>query len=291
MIHRSVLSVIAMTIATTLLFAIGRDAHAQNVETVASSVELATDDIQNPISISGDFEETLASDDGQVHLIVGHAKLEQGNFTMSGLKLAVFVSRTESGFEVGVYGENVAINSRDGHRDLAFKAIRLESLAAPQFQVGQSTPGSKDTPLLRKAVERLYPGDAGDASTVSLPLPQDSFTIPFPATQSTGNGSTRRVQIRPRSSDLPRFESFESSDTVPAEQVTVITGGVKVLVEGVQVPFGGEVVSAGVIDISADRVVVWTHAAGEIPSGLVAIYLLNVTCCPLRAWPRFLVPR
>ncbi len=265
MIHRSVLSVIAMTIATTLLFATGRDAHAQNGETVASSVELATDDIQNPISISGDFEETLASDDGQVHLIVGHAKLEQGNFAMSGLKLAVFVSRTESGFEVGVYGENVAINSRDGHRDLAFKAIRLESLAAPQFQVGQSTPGSKDNPLLRKAVERLYPGDAGDASTVSLPLPQDSFTIPFPATQSTGNGSTRRVQIRPRSSDPLRFESFESSDTVPAEQVNVITGGVNVLVEGVQVPFGGEVVSAGVIDISADRVVVWTHA-GEGPA-------------------------
>ena len=35
MIHRSVLSVIVMTIATTLLFAISRDALAQNAETVA----------------------------------------------------------------------------------------------------------------------------------------------------------------------------------------------------------------------------------------------------------------
>ena len=266
MIHRSVLSVIAMTIATTLLFAVGRDAHAQDAETDAPSVELATDDIQNLITISGDFEETLATDGGQVHLIVGHAELEQGNFAISGAKLAVFVSPTESGFEVGVYGENVAINSRDGHRDQAFKAVRLESLAAPQFQVGQSTPGSKDNPLLRKAVDRLYPGEAGDASTVSLQLPQDSFTIPLPATQSTGSGSTRRVQIRPRSSDPLRFESFESSDTVPAEQVNVITGGVNVLVEGVSaIPFGGEEVSPGVIDISADRVVVWTHA-GEGPA-------------------------
>ena len=265
MIHRSVLSIIALTIATTLLFAIGRDARGQNVEPGASMVELATDDIQDLILISGDFEETFASADGQVHLIVGHAELEQGNFAMSGAKLAVFVSRTESGFEVGIYGENVAIDSRDGHRDQAFKAIRLESLAAPQFQVGQSTPGSKDNPLLRKAVDRLYPGGGGDASTVSLQLPQDSFTIPLPATQSAGSGSTRRVQVRPRSSDPLRFESFESRDTVPAEQVNVITGGVNVLVEGVEVPFGGEDVSLGVIDLSADRVVMWTQA-GEGPA-------------------------
>ena len=238
-----------------LLYAISRDAHAQNAEAVASSVELATDDIQKAISISGDFEETLASDDGQVHLIVGHAKLTQGSFTMSGEKLAVFVSRSESGFEVGVYGENVSIDSRDGHRDQAFKAIRLESLAAPQFNVRDSTPGSKDNPLLRKAVDRLYPDGAGDAATVSLQLPQDSFTIPLPATQSTGSGSTRRVQVRPRSSDPLRFESFESSDTVPAEQVNVITGGVNVLVEGIHLPFGGEEVSLGVIDLCTNSTV------------------------------------
>ncbi len=265
MIHRSVLSVIAIATATTLLFVIGGHAHAQNAETVASTVELATDDIQKPISVRGDFEETLASDDGEVHLIVGKATLTQGSLSISGAKLAVFVSRTESGFEVGVYGENVAIDSRDGHRDQAFKAIRLESLAAPQFEVGQSAPGSTDNPLLRKAVDRLYPGDAVDTSTVSLQRPQDSFTIPLPATQSTGSGSTRRIQVRPRSSDPLRFESFESSDTVPAEQVNVITGGVNVLVEGVDVAYGGEQVSPGVIDISADRVVVWTQA-GEGPA-------------------------
>jgi len=265
MIHRSVLSVIATILATTMLFVIGRDAHGQNDGEIASSVESATDDIQNPISFSGDFEETFTSDDGQVHLIVGHATLTQGTFRMSGPRLAVFVSHGDSGFNVGVYGENVAVDTRDGHRDQAFKAVRLESLSAPEFQVGQSTPGSKDNPLLRKAVNRLYPGAAGEVSTVSLQLPQDSFTLPLPAAQSTGSGSTRRVQVRPRSSDPLRFESFESRDTVPAEQVNVITGGVNVLVEGVDVAFGGEEVSPGVIDISADRVVVWTQA-GEGPA-------------------------
>ena len=80
MIHRSVLSVIVMTVATTLLFAISRDAHAQNVEAVASSVELVTDDIQKAIEISGDFEETLASDDGQVHLQGQHTQKVHGPY-------------------------------------------------------------------------------------------------------------------------------------------------------------------------------------------------------------------
>ena len=265
MIHRSVLSLIAMTLTTTLLLVISRDAHAQNADTIAASVELATDDIQKPILISGKHEETFTSGDGQVHLIVGRATLTQGNFKLSGTNLAVFVSRTDSGFEIGVYGENVAIDSRDGHRDQAFKAVRLESLQAPQFDVEDSTPGSKDNPLLRKAVNRLYPGADGEVSTVSLQLPQDSFTVPLPATQSSGSSSMRRVQIRPRSSDPLRFDSFESRDTVPAEQVHVISGGVNVLVEGLDVAFGGEEVSPGVIDLSADRVVVWTQA-GEGPA-------------------------
>lgn len=227
---------------------------------MASSLELATDDIQKPIVISGKYEETYTSDEGQVHLIVGRATLTQGSFKLSGANLAVFISHTDSGFEVGVYGENVAIDSREGHRDQAFKAVRLESLAAPQFNVGDSTPGSKDNPLLRRAVNRLYPGNDGDIATVSLQLPQDSFTIPLPAAQSNDSGSMRRVQIRTRSSDRLHFDSFESTDTVPAEQVLVISGGVNVLVEGIDVDFGGEEISPGVIDLSADRVVVWTHA-------------------------------
>lgn len=249
-----------MTLATTLLFAIGHDAHGQEAGTMASSLELATDDIQKPIVISGKYEETYTSDEGQVHLIVGRATLTQGSFKLSGANLAVFISHTDSGFEVGVYGENVAIDSREGHRDQAFKAVRLESLAAPQFNVGDSTPGSKDNPLLRRAVNRLYPGNDGDIATVSLQLPQDSFTIPLPAAQSNDSGSMRRVQIRTRSSDRLHFDSFESTDTVPAEQVLVISGGVNVLVEGIDVDFGGEEISPGVIDLSADRVVVWTHA-------------------------------
>jgi len=263
MIHRPVLSVIAITLATTLLFATGGGAHAQDAGTIGSSVERITADIQQPVKISGDFEYTLASEDTQAHLVTGHATLTQGILKISGMKLAVFVVPKESGYEISVYGEDVSVDSGDGHRDHAFKAVQLESLAAPQFNVGESKPGSKDDPLLRRAVDRLDPVTNGEISTVSLQLPQDSFTSPLPAMQSMTSGSTRRVQVRPRSSDPLRFESFESKDTVPAEQVTVITGGVNVLIEGVEVPLGGEQVSVGVIDLSADRVVVWTQAGED----------------------------
>lgn len=263
MIHRPVLFVIAMTLATTMLLATSRVAHGQSAGAHGSALERMTEDIQKPIIVTGNVEETFGSEDTEVHLVIGNATLKQGQLTVSGMKLAVFVSRTESGYDVDVYGENIAIDSRDGHRDYGSKALQLESLTEPQFVVNDSTLGSKDNPLLRRAVNRLFPQDPSEVSTVSLQRPQDSFTSPLPAVQSAISGSTRRVQVRPRSTDPLRFESFESKDTVPAEQVNVITGGVNVLIEGVDVALGGEQISPGVIDLSADRVVIWTQAGED----------------------------
>src|SRR5690606_13045866 len=46
--------------------------------------------------------------------------------------------------------------------------------------------------------------------------------------------------------------SFESTMTTPPEQVIVLTGGVNVLIEGVE--------DIGTVDLAADRVVIWTTA-------------------------------
>lgn len=63
----------------------------------------------------------------------------------------------------------------------------------------------------------------------------------------------RRVRVRPRDTAIPfNVQSHLSNNTTPPEQVALITGGVNVVVDGG--PDGG-----GVIDVSADRVVIWTH--------------------------------
>ena len=66
----------------------------------------------------------------------------------------------------------------------------------------------------------------------------------------------RRIRIFPRSAVQPTIESFESADTVPPEQVILITGGVNLLIDGVEQ-------MNGPVDLSADRMVIWTTSADE----------------------------
>jgi hypothetical protein len=69
-------------------------------------------------------------------------------------------------------------------------------------------------------------------------------------------GGMRRIRIFPRSAVQPSIESFESPDTVPPEQVILITGGVNLLIDGVAQ-------AGGTVDLSADRMVIWTTSADE----------------------------
>lgn len=229
-------------------------------EPFSSPVESLTDDISAPVEIGGDFDETLRADTTDVHLIVNRASIRQGGLQVSGDRLAVFVSTGPSGFDIAVYGEDLTISTADGVRHTASRAFRLQALAPPVLRFQHTTAAaSNDHPLLHRAVARLFPAGAGEATTTSLPV-QDAYPpLQIPLAPETTRGESRRYQVRPRSNDPLRFESFTSTDTIPEERVNIITGGVNVLIEGTRFDFGGEEISPGVIDLSADRVVIWTQ--------------------------------
>lgn len=52
-------------------------------------------------------------------------------------------------------------------------------------------------------------------------------------------------------------QSFQSNQTTPPEQVTLITGGVNIVLDGMMI---GGTDGTGAVDLSADRVIVWTDA-------------------------------
>jgi len=263
MTHRSILILAVTLFAATLLLSASVPAQSENgTQRIVSPVISLTDDIEAPIQISGDFEETLESEATKVHLIVGRAKITQGGLTVSGAKLAVFVSPSDGNIEVAVYGEDLTIRTADGQHPAAARAFRLQSLSPPDVTVTESTAAStNDNPLLRKAIRQLFPAETAHTSTVSLQTPQDFFAPPIPAVSpSAANRSARRVQIRPRSNDPLQFESSTSTDTIPEERINIISGGVNVLVEGIDVDIQGQEISPGILDLSADRVVIWTQA-------------------------------
>ncbi|MGV2334090.1 MAG UNVERIFIED_CONTAM: hypothetical protein LVR18_08200 [Planctomycetaceae bacterium] len=228
---------------------------------MVSPAESYTEDSAAAITVRGLYEEVLRFDGMEVHLVVGRVSLVQGDLSFTGSRMAFFVARTGSGFDTAVYGEDLTLTSRTGQRAAGAMAFRLESAAAPQFEVKDSAEsGSSDHPLLRRALARLYPGDPGEATTASLQSPNDVFSPPVQPLPSPGPAAgSRRVQIRPRSGTPLRVESSTTPDTVPEERVTVVTGGVNVLVDGLDAPVGGTDLAPGLVDLSADRVVIWTQ--------------------------------
>ncbi len=263
MIHRpAFLLALSLTVATILVasgwVARGDEAAIAKV----SPAESFTEDARLPVRASGLYEEVLSSELTEVHLITGKAEVTQGESTFSGARMAFFVTRTSAGFDTAIYGEDLTIVTRSGRKTIGAKAFRLESAEAPEFLVQDSAAAeSTDQPLLRRAVSRLYPGDAGEVSLTSLQNPTDIFSPPVSSLPQPGAASgARRVQIRPRSSDPLRVESSTTPDTVPAERVTVITGGVNVLIDGLDSNIEGLDIAPGLVDLSADRVVIWTQA-------------------------------
>ena len=67
----------------------------------------------------------------------------------------------------------------------------------------------------------------------------------------------RRIRIRSRSGNDFNMSSHPAANRTPPEQVTVLTGGVTVLIEGLDQRVGGKPV--GTIELSADRMVIWSR--------------------------------
>ena len=70
----------------------------------------------------------------------------------------------------------------------------------------------------------------------------------------------RRIRIRSRIGNDFNMSSRPSTNRTPPGQVTTLTGGVTVLIEGLEQRVGGKPV--GTIELSADRMVIWSH--GEL---------------------------
>lgn len=264
---RSALNVLRLLSAATLLLALSTVAHAQWPTSAGSlaEIEYATTDIQQPLRIRADFEEQISLAEIQIRMLVGNVELSQGPLSISAGKMAVTLQQQDGVWEVRVYAEDVTIRNSEGRRNLASRTFTLQSVAAPELLAKNSrTAESADNPLLTRAIPQLFPGDDEDGLHTALQVTPDAFPPSFLASQpARGSQAMRRIQILPRSSTPLTFDSSRSTDTIPEEQVYVITGGVNLLIEGIEVDIRGQEVSPGVIDISADRIVAWTQGAGE----------------------------
>jgi len=223
-----------------------------------------------PIQFTADWSQEWTAE-GEYHaLFRGNCQVTQGARTYTAQQMVVWHRQQKDGAakteEVTVYLEgDVVIASPSANRTTAADLVELTSTAGISLTVrGRNTDvdGSQDALYERAAKRRSGQGRSRLLQTQltvdPLPSPDGWQGVPLP---SPGQ-AMRRVRVGPRSFSMPfSLNSFESRETNPPEQVVVITGGVNVVVEGVMVENLGDV---GAIDLTADRVVIWTTAlAGQ----------------------------
>jgi hypothetical protein len=114
-------------------------------------------------------------------------------------------------------------------------------------QVQYSTPGGNE-PLLAPGTQPVSPAQL------------EGQNVPFIAPAPLEASVSRRVSIYPRALGSGySMQTIPSENTVPPEYITTITGGVRLVVEGVPVDINGTTVLSQ-IDLAADRAIIWTDA-------------------------------
>src|SRR5262249_4797783 len=220
-----------------------------------------------PISVSATFAQSWKQERETVHILRGQCQIVQGTTTIHAERMVIW-RRTES----GPARERLTLYLEDGVRidepgnslvestlvlDLATDAgvtidtkkpaISQEGTNDPTYQRGAARRSKSRNSAVRKV--QYIPSDADlepELRSIQLPTPP---------------GGIRRVRAFPRSGVEFYVDSRRSELTTPPEQIVVLSGGINLLIDGPgsdpAAPPGtpGRV---GTIDLSADRVVIWT---------------------------------
>ncbi|WP_145264079.1 LPS-assembly protein LptD [Calycomorphotria hydatis] len=219
------------------------------------------DPVSKTLTIKAAISQEWRQDGYDIAVLRTGCEIRQGDFVATSDSAVVWLS--SNGQLIAYFQGDVRIEDGPNSYRGASRLIRLNASGDIKFEVNsraQDTPAVED-PLYRNAIARqqamnrqidddlVPPAPAPSTGGNPLPAKRDLIPVPDPNTMA---GQLRRVRIFPRSSVPYDVLSFESDRTIPPEQVIVLTGGVNLLIDGFE--------QTGVIDLSADRIVIWTQA-------------------------------
>ncbi|MEX0718184.1 MAG: hypothetical protein WD066_16440 [Planctomycetaceae bacterium] len=230
----------------------------------APGFELPDLDSSDSVVIRGDIGQEWVEQGERIMLLRGRCRIQQGETTMRSRQMVVWqrksAERRDLPWRIDVYLEDDVEIDRPGRSDIANRRlVTLQAREPATFELGQpavSEDGANDPVFLRAA--RLRSGaDRSALRPTDLPVPGDGTVgpelrvVPLQRQRS----QFRRIQFFPRSAVPLNVVSFEAPHTTPPEQVYIITGGLVVLVEGLE--------GYDTVDLAADRAVVWTRPENE----------------------------
>lgn len=222
----------------------------------------------SPIQISTEWSQEWHEVEGTIALMRGMCSIIQGDSTYTANSMVVWAHEAAGSQGIiehlTVYLEgDVRIEDSNSSRTdqsywLELDATRGLTLSAR----GRATdkPGIDD-PLFKRALQRKSGSNRAKLRQTQMTVPSAGPDAAWRTVQVQSPAGMRHILVSPRNFSSPyNISSQLSTDTTPPEQVTLITGGVNILVKGFS-PQGGQ--DFGVVDLSADRVVIWTDEFSE----------------------------
>ena len=223
--------------------------------------------------LNGSAEQPVDSE--RVFVLLGHCLVRQGKQQMSADKIVLWKSieqRPSGNIErLIVYAvSDVQLPDQARKTEPVFVELvtsrEVEMLSrfasAPQrIQTDEIIALRIEGEQARKKLTSKLVQQAGHQSPPAQ-LPMTGPVIDFDSLQVTPEITTgRHITISPRSIGIGyNVESFPSENRNPAEQITILSQGVNIVIEGVDSVQG---VPVGTLDLSADQVVIWTRADAD----------------------------
>ena len=213
---------------------------------------------QDSIAIDADFAQQWQEDRDQIAVLRGRCRVVQGSTTLFGQKMVIWrradASQSIQRERLIIYVEGDVLLDRPGQsisdQTMFLNLVTRNNITINAAHNAAGKPATEDR-LYQRAKARMEAASRAVLDPTQLVVPNDgsgdlrSLQIPSPA------GGFRRVRIFPRYGVPYNVLTFESQETTPPEQVWLLSGGINVLVDGVE--------GYGTVDLSADRVVIWTR--------------------------------
>jgi len=218
---------------------------------------------QDPVSISADFAHEWSEGSDRVSVLRGHCRIVQGGSSFTAQKAVVWHRPRREGASAL---DRLSVYLEGDVRLVAPRQSSSESSLLVHFNTAQDVSYNMrhrradvkltDDPLVSRAQARIRNNVRGNLQQTQLIVPPaETESDPRTVQIQQPPGNRRRIRFIQRSPMNFSLFTLPSQDTTPAERVTVIRGGVILLIEGVQADEFGEL---GTIDLAADRIVLWT---------------------------------
>jgi len=210
---------------------------------------------EEPIEISAEYAQQWEEDFVEVSILKGNCRIKQGAAVLSARQMVIWHRKTRKTDRISVYLEGevrVDLPGESKNENSMLVNLVTQNGLKTKIRRPSTDTASTDDPLLKRATQRRgIPHDhqlkRAQFIVEKPPLEGPELSIvPVPET----NGDFRRVRLFPRSAVPYNVQSFPSTHTVPPEQIWVITGGVNLLIDGVD--------GLEMMDMSADRIIIWT---------------------------------